>query len=84
MDGEAGWWTTSGKIVLPPPPLARVMGVGRQQQQQQEQHPSKVKYNLVLFVSLSHSLTIPYAMFPECCVFSGLLIWNLSGYLKEQ
>ena len=27
MDGEAGWWTTSGKIGLPP--LARVMGVGR-------------------------------------------------------
>ena len=33
MDGEVGWWTTSGKIgVLP---LARVMGVGRQQQQTQ-------------------------------------------------
>ena len=29
MDGEAGWWTTSGKIGLPP--LARVMEVGRQQ-----------------------------------------------------
>ena len=29
-DGEAGWWTTSGNIGLPP--LARVMGVGRQQQ----------------------------------------------------
>ena len=27
MDGEAGWWTTSRKIRLPP--LARVMGVGR-------------------------------------------------------
>ena len=32
MDGEAGWWTTSGRIGLPP--LASVMGVGRQQQQQ--------------------------------------------------
>ena len=32
MDGEAGWWTTSGNIGLPP--LARVMGVGRQQQVQ--------------------------------------------------
>ena len=31
MDGEAGWWTTSGNIGLPP--LARVMGVGRQQQE---------------------------------------------------
>ena len=30
MGGEAGWWTTSGKIRLPP--LARVKGVGRQQQ----------------------------------------------------
>ena len=33
MDGDAGWWTTSGNIGLPP--LARVMGVGRQQQQAQ-------------------------------------------------
>ena len=32
IDGEAGWWTTSGNIGLPP--LVRVMGVGRQQQQQ--------------------------------------------------
>ena len=31
MDGDAGWWTTSGNVGLPP--LARVMGVGRQQQQ---------------------------------------------------
>ena len=29
-DGEAGWWTSSWKIVLHP--LARVKGVGRQQQ----------------------------------------------------
>ena len=32
MDGEAGWWTTSGNIGLPP--LVRVMGMDRQQQQQ--------------------------------------------------
>ena len=31
MDREAGWWTTSRKVGLPP--LARVMGVGRQLQQ---------------------------------------------------
>ena len=30
MDGEAGWWTSSGNIGLRP--LARVVGVGRQQQ----------------------------------------------------
>ena len=28
MDGESGWWTTSGNIGLPP--LARVIGVGKQ------------------------------------------------------
>ena len=27
MDGEAGWWATSGNIGLPPPPPARVKGV---------------------------------------------------------
>ena len=31
MDGEAGWWITSGKIGTPPS-IARVMGVGSQQQ----------------------------------------------------
>ena len=36
-DGEAGWWTTSGNIGLPP--LARVMEVGRQQQ------PIPINYN---------------------------------------
>ena len=41
MDGEAGWWTTSGKIGHLP--LARVMGVGRQQQQ---------KINLVIMKRL--------------------------------
>ena len=30
MDGKAAWWTTRGKIGLPP--LAMVMGVGGQQQ----------------------------------------------------
>ena len=33
MDGEAGWWTTSGNIGLFP--LARVMGVGSQQQHEE-------------------------------------------------
>ena len=32
MDGEAGWWTTSGNIGLPP--LAMVIGVSRQQEVQ--------------------------------------------------
>ena len=34
MDGEAGWWTTSGKIGLSP--LARVIGVDRQQHNRDE------------------------------------------------
>ena len=36
MDGEAGWWTTSGNIGLPP--LARVMGVGRQHNNNTKPH----------------------------------------------
>ena len=32
MDGEAGWWTTSANIGLPP--LARAMGVGSQQHEE--------------------------------------------------
>ena len=40
MDGEAGWWTTSGNIGLSP--LARVMGVGRQQ----HHHPETEKHNI--------------------------------------
>ena len=42
MDGEAGWWTTSGNIGLPP--LARVMGVGRQQQQKNWTAPKDTAY----------------------------------------
>ena len=44
MDGEAGWWTTSGNIGLPP--LARVMGVGRQQQQNREVYKIKKALNI--------------------------------------
>ena len=36
MDGEVGWWTTSGSSDSPP--LARIMGVGRQQQRQCSVH----------------------------------------------
>ena len=41
MDGEAGWWTTSGNIGLPP--LARVIGVGRQQQVKRRDEKDEVK-----------------------------------------
>ena len=48
MDGEAGWWTTSGNIGLPP--LARAMGVGRQQQQHSnlpDERPSSERFHHV-------------------------------------
>ena len=44
MDGEAGWWTTSGNIGLPP--LARAMGVGRQQQQEKVREKSGTKVDV--------------------------------------
>ena len=54
MDGEAGWWTTSGNIGLPP--LARVMGVGRQQQQIPTiNQPSPVFLSSHLFPLIKHS-----------------------------
>ena len=43
MDGEAGWWTTSGNIGLPP--LARAMGVGRQQHCGKTPHDVKHLFN---------------------------------------
>ena len=61
MDGEAGWWTTSGNIGLPP--LARAMGVGRQQQQ-----PSR--YNSLKLIKLM-ALTL-HKQFS----FSHRVIWN--------
>ena len=44
MDGEAGWWTTSGKIGLPT--LARINGVGRQEPLAKgyERHWTSLKY----------------------------------------
>ena len=32
MDGEAGWWSTSGNIRVPPRPLVRIKRMHRQQQ----------------------------------------------------
>ena len=42
MDGEAGWWTTSGNIGLPP--LARAMGVGRQQHDEENDDEEVTDY----------------------------------------
>ena len=46
MDGEAGWWTTSGNIGLPP--LARAMGVGRQQHKHALDVAKKEVYTAVM------------------------------------
>ena len=53
MDGEAGWWTTSGNIGLPP--LARVTGVGRQQQQQCGAYVGAVEEMVCVGVAEGHS-----------------------------
>ena len=50
MDGEAGWWTTSGNIGLPP--LARVLGVGRLSRQQQHANETSGEDGLALPGSL--------------------------------
>ena len=59
MDGEAGWWTTSGKIGFLT--LARVMGVGRQQLMSKIKSIIDTKvnaYNTVLFESfVSHGFS---------------------------
>ena len=52
MDGEAGWWTASGKIGLPP--LAMVMGEGIQQHPMTRDHsgnPSFIKAILTVVFS---------------------------------
>ena len=62
MDGEAGWWTTSGNIGLPP--LARVMGVGRQHITITSTHTTQVKprniYNhtYIKFLPKQNNLTL--------------------------
>ena len=59
MDGEAGWWTTSGNIGLSP--LARVMGVGRQQQQQGMEAWQDDKTSHSLINHMTHRLSTPDA-----------------------
>ena len=54
MDGEAGWWTTSGNIGLPP--LARDMGVGR------KQHMLSGVAALDIFRDLSFFMTSSFCM----------------------
>ena len=63
MDGEAGWWTTSRNIGLPP--LARVMGVGRQQH---------MLYKAVKDVILPLALVYNESCFKQNQCVSGLWI----------
>ena len=73
MDGEAGWWTTSGNIGLPP--LARAMGVGRQQQQR--------KYVAMSFPVYGSSTTGP--LLDSRCCFIGFqsFVHQLSTFLNK-
>ena len=57
MDGEAGWWTASGNIGLPP--LARVMGVDRQQHHMEEEYSRAGLMNRLL-VAMSISFSLPH------------------------
>ena len=66
MDGEAGWWTTSGNIGLPP--LARVMGVGRQQQHLFFLMCSGGVRSILLFPLVARCLeTMAHVCFYVCC-----------------
>ena len=75
MDGQAGWWTTSGNIGLPPPPLERVMGVSRQQQQQ----PFGLKVLSEIFQIIL--LDIFYNLDGVICIADDVLIF---GKTKEE
>ena len=59
MDGEAGWWTTGGKIGLTP--LAVVMGVGRQQHHMVETY-SSVGLVMALYVVSVVSFCCPHVV----------------------
>ena len=70
MDGEAGWWTTSGNIGLPP--LARVMGVGRQQQHHMVEAYSCTGLVMALYVASMVYLCLPHLV--EVRTFSMLIV----------
>ena len=70
MDGEAGWWTTSGNIGLPP--LARAMGVGRQQQHHMVEAYSSTGLVMALYVASMVSLCLPHLV--EVRTFSMLIV----------
>ena len=60
MDGEAGWWTTSGNIGLPP--LERVMGVGRQQQHHMVETYSSMGLVMAYYVAMIVSFCFHHAV----------------------
>ena len=75
MDGEAGWWTTSGNIGLPP--LARVMGVGRQQHHRVETYSSMCLV-MALYVAMIVSICFPHVVdvsaLSICIVLRALVV----------
>ena len=91
MDGEAGWWTTSGNIGLPL--LARIMREGRQQQQKDFGHEKNVCFSLFC-IQVTHSTALSLlfheahhnyiqAMYPcdynDVCMMSAVLMQLLYG-----
>ena len=70
MDGEAGWWTTSGNIGLPP--LARAMGVGRQQHHIMVEAYSSTGLVMALYVASMVSLCLPHLVeYVDCLAYFG-------------
>ena len=63
-DCTADWWTTSGKIRLPP--LARVMGVGRQQQHRKMEYKPMI-YIYIYVASLQNSPLVGNFCFAFYC-----------------
>ena len=89
MDGEAGWWTTSANIGLPP--LARVMGVGRQQQVDHRILLHKLRslgisgnigiWLYYFLTNRSHFVRLPGGISKDHPVISGILQGTVLGPL---
>ena len=76
MDGEAGWWTTSGNIGLPP--LARVMGVGTQQ------HYNYNKADFSAMITFMRSINWKDELCGKNVERSWLMITNMVDQCKKQ
>ena len=84
MDGEAGWWTTSGNMGLPP--LARVMGVGRQHNtfKNEKKTASEMKFLGPLFQQVPLIKRKAVRCANDLQILGGLLLTNLFKNLRMR